>query len=142
MTITIDINKEKLFSGLDNSIWLNKHSLGWKIDYLIDTEEISPTDDIKWTVDKKEYLKEIATTYCNGLSRFIDNSQWDIETIKPNNHIILKWINPPKDAKKTIQEFLTNNDHTFFEESFIYDRYGADILDDIATWTKNGQPLY
>lgn len=47
MTITIDINKEKLFSGLDNSIWLNKHSLGWKIDYLIDTEEISPTNNIK-----------------------------------------------------------------------------------------------
>lgn len=142
MTITIDINKEKLFSGLDNSIWLNKHSLGWKIDYLIDTEEISPTDNIKWAVDKKEYLKEIAVTYCDVLFQFINNSQWDIEAIEPNNHIVLKWINPPKDAKKTVQEFLKNNNHTFFEESIVYDRHGADILDDIATWTKNGQSLY
>lgn len=142
MTVTIDINKENLFSGLNNNIWLNKHSLGWKIDYLIDTEEISPTDKVNWTIDEKEYLKEIANTYCNVLSQFIDNSQWDIEKIDKNDHIILKWTNPPKNAEKTIQEFLTNNDHTFFEESIVYDRYGADILDDIATWTKNGQPLY
>lgn len=142
MTITIDINKEKLFSGLNNSIWLHKQSLNWKIDYLIDTEEISPTDKMSWKIDKKEYLKEIANTYCDMLTQFIDNSQWDIEKIDTNNHIILKWINPPQNAKETIQNFLKNTNHKFFEETIVYDRHGANILDDIATWTKNGQPFY
>ena len=109
MTITININKEKLFSGLNNSIWLHKQSLNWKIDYLIDTEEISPTDKMSWKIDKKEYLKEIANTYCDMLTQFIDNSQWDIEKIDTNNHIILKWINPPQNAKceDNYQEQLT-----------------------------------
>lgn len=142
MTITIDINKEKLFSGLNNTIWLHKQSLNWKIDYLIDTEEISPTDKMNWKIDKKEYLKEIANVYCDVLSQFINNSQWNIKKIDENKHIILKWINPPKNAKKTIQEFLTNTNHEFFEETIVYDRHGADILDDIAAWTKNGQPFY
>lgn len=142
MTITIDINKEKLFSGLTNSIWLNKHSLGWKIDYLIDTEEISPTDKMSWNVNKEDYLKEIANTYCDILTQFIDDSQWSIEKITTNNHIILKWIDPPQNAKKTIQEFLKNTNNSFFEEIIVYNRHGADILDDIATWTKNGQPFY
>ena len=133
MTITIDINKEKLFSGLTNSIWLNKHSLGWKIDYLIDTEEISPTDKMSWNVNKEDYLKEIANTYCDILTQFIDDNQWSIEKIDTISHIILKWINPQQNAKEAIQNFLKNTNHNFFEETIVYDRHGADILDDIAT---------
>lgn len=149
MTFTIDLTNKGLFSGLYETIWLNNDALDSEIEDIIQSGDATENDTLDWTVDAKTYLKKIAETYCNVLSNVFPNSQWVVhELYSPReynfdtNHIVLEWVNAPKNAKQQFDAFLEDPDTETFEQYDVYDKYGHELLSELAVWTKNNKPLY
>lgn len=149
MTFTIDLTNKGLFSGLYESIWLYNEALDAEVEDIIQSGDATENDTLDWTVDAKTYLKKIAETYCNVLSSVFPNSQWVVhELYSPReynfdtDHIVLEWVNAPKDAKQQFDAFLEDPDTKTFEQYDVYDKYGHELLSELAVWTKNDKPLY
>ena len=149
MAFTVDLTNKGLFSGLYESIWLYNEALDAEVEGIIQSGDATENDTLDWTVDAKTYLKKIAETYCNILSSVFPNSQWSIhELYSPReynfdtDHIVLEWVNAPKDAKQQFDAFLQDPDTETFEQYDVYDKYGHELLSELAVWTKNDKPLY
>jgi hypothetical protein len=149
MTFTIDLTNKGLFSGLYETIWLNNDALDAEIEDIIQSGDATENDTLDWTVDAKTYLKKIAETYCNVLSSVFPNSQWVVhELYSPReynfdtDHIVLEWVNAPQNAKQQFDAFLQDPDTETFEQYDVYDKYGHELLSELAVWTKNDKPLY
>lgn len=149
MAFTIDLTNKGLFSGLYETVWLNNDALDAEIEDIIQSGDATENDTLDWTVDAKTYLKKIAETYCNVLSNVFPNSQWAVhELYSPReynfdtDHIVLEWVNAPKDAKQQFDVFLGDPDTETFEQYDVYEKYGHELLNELATWTKNDKPLY
>lgn len=149
MTFTIDLTNKGLFSGLYETVWLNNDALDAEVEDIIQLGDATENDTLDWTVDPKTYLKKIAETYCNVLSSVFPNSQWVVhELYSPReynfdtDHIVLEWVNAPKDAKQQFDVFLEDPDTETFEQYDVYEKYGHELLSELAVWTKNDKPLY
>ena len=125
----LNLTETNLFSGLYETIWLNTSSLE------------NETND--WTINRKEYLTNIADVYINFLSNKFPQSKWKLDYVASpafynfdTDIIILEWINAPKNAKTQLNKFLTeienNEGFSEFEYNTIYDEYcGSEILSEI-----------
>lgn len=149
MTFTIDLTNKGLFSGLYETVWLNNDALDSEIEDIIQSGDATENDTLDWTVDAKTYLKKIAETYCNALSGVFPNSQWVIHKLYSpreynfdTDHIVLEWVNAPQNAKQQFDAFLQDPDTETFEQYDVYDKYGHELLSELATWTKNDKPLH
>lgn len=149
MTFTIDLTNKGLFSGLYESIWLNNDALDSEIEDIIQSGDATENETLDWTVDTKVYLTKIAEVYCNVLSSVFPNSQWVIHKLYSpreynfdTDHIVLEWVNPPKDAKQQFDAFLKDPNNETFEQRDVYEKHGYELLSQLATWTKNNKPLY
>lgn len=149
MTFTIDLTNKGLFSGLYETIWLNNNALDAEVEDIIQSGDATENDTLDWAVDAKTYLKKIAETYCNVLSSVFPNSQWVIHKLYSpreynfdTDHIVLEWVNAPQNAKQQFDTFLQDPDTETFEQYDVYDKYGHELLSELAVWTKNDKPLY
>lgn len=149
MAFTIDLTNKGLFSGLYETVWLNNGALDSEVEDIIQSGDATENDTLDWTVDAKTYLKKIAETYCNVLSSVFPNSQWAVhELYSPReynfdtDHIVLEWVNAPKDAKQQFDAFLKDPNIETFEQYDVYEKHGYELLSELATWTKNDKPLY
>ena len=149
MAFTIDLTNKGLFSGLYETVWLNNDALDSEIEDIIQSGDATENDTLDWTVDAKTYLKKIAETYCNVLSSVFPNSQWVVhELYSPReynfdtDHIVLEWVNAPNNAKQQFDVFLEDPDTETFEQYDVYEKYGHELLSELAVWTKNDKPLY
>lgn len=149
MTFTIDLTNKGLFSGLYETVWLNNDALDSEIEDITQSGDATENDTLDWTVDAKTYLKKIAETYCNALSGVFPNSQWVIHKLYSpreynfdTDHIVLEWVNAPQNAKQQFDAFLQDPDTETFEQYDVYDKYGHELLSELATWTKNDKPLH
>lgn len=150
----VDLTETGLFSGLYNSIWLHDETLNDYLDEIAEKLSKRYNHEIKldFSINLKEYLKKIADIYINCFENEIPNSKWEIERVSSpreynfdTDHIILKWINAPKNAKEIFNQYLKNigNDYVDFENFTIYDFYnGYEIVQELAEihdW--NGNPV-
>ena len=149
MAFTIDLTNKGLFSGLYESIWLYNEALDAEVEGIIQSGDATENDTLDWTVDTKTYLKKIAETYCNVLSSVFPNNQWVVhELYSPReynfdtDHIVLEWVNAPQNAKQQFDAFLEDPDTETFEQYDVYEKYGHELLSELAVWTKNDKPLY
>lgn len=149
---TVDLTKEGLFSGLYNSIWLHDETLNGELEELAEDLRKRYNRDIKveFSISFKKYLEEIAEVYINCFEKEISNSKWKIECVSSpreynfdTDHIILKWINAPKNAEERFNNFLKeiDNDYVDFENFTIYDFHcGYEIIHELAEfhdWNGN-----
>lgn len=149
MAFTVDLTSKGLFSGLYESIWLYNEALDSEIEDIIQSGDATENDTLDWTVDAKTYLTKIAEVCCNVLSSVFPNSRWVTHKLYSpreynfdTDHIVLEWVNPPKDAKQQFDAFLEDPDAETFEQYDVYDKYGHELLSELAVWTKNDKPLY
>lgn len=171
---TVDLTNEGLFSGLYNSIWLHDETLNDELEELAEELKKRYERDIKldFFISFKEYLTKIAEVYINVFENNIPNSKWEIETTYSpreynfdTDHIVLKWVNAPEDAKKRFSSYLKDiyeeynrfndyNPYGDFELYAIYDSHcGYEIIheltqihdwdDDqnIVTYNEQNQPI-
>ena len=162
---TVDLTKEGLFSGLYNTIWLHDETLNDELEELAEELKKRYKRDIKldFFISFKEYLTKIAEVYINVFENDIPNSKWEIKNLYSpreynfdTDHIILKWVNAPKDAEKRFNNFLEeiDNDYVDFENFTIYDFYcGYEIIHELAkihdwdddqnivTYNEQNQPI-
>ena len=149
MTFTVDLTNKGLFSGLYESIWLYNEALDAEVEDIIQSGNATENDTLDWTVDAKVYLTKIAETYCDVLSNVFPNSQWVIHKLYSpreynfdTDHIVLEWVNAPKDAKQQFDAFLKDPNIETFEQYDVYEKHGYELLSELATWAKNDKPLY
>lgn len=149
MTFTIDLTNKGLFSGLYESIWLYNEALDAEVEDIIQSGDATENDTLDWTVDAKAYLTKIAETYGNVLSNVFPNSQWVIHKLYSpreynfdTDHIVLEWVDAPKDAEQQFDAFLKDLNTEIFEQYDVYEKHGYELLSELATWTKNDKPLY
>lgn len=149
MTFTIDLTNKGLFSGLYESIWLYNEALDAEVEDIIQSGDATENDTLDWTVDAKVYLTKIAETYCNVLSNVFPNSQWVVHKLYSpreynfdTDHIVLEWVDAPKDAEQQFDAFLKDPNIETFEQYDVYEKHGYELLSGLATWTKNDKPLY
>ena len=165
----INLTELGLFSGLYNSIWMNDLTLCDELDELAEELKQSYNKIIKldFSINIKEYLEKIAEVYINCFEEEIPNSKWKLERVASpkeynfdTDHILLKWINAPKNAEKIFNNYLKqinsghNDDNPYydFESNIIYDfRQGYEIVHEISTihnwdntivtYNDKGEPL-
>lgn len=149
MAFTVDLTNKGLFSGLYESIWLYNEALDAEVEGIIQSGDATENDTLDWTVDAKTYLKKIAETYCNVLSSVFPNSQWAIHKLYSpreynfdTDHIVLEWVNAPKDAEQQFDAFLKDPNTETFEQRDVYEKHGYELLSQLAVWTKNDKQLY
>lgn len=166
---TVDLTEQDLFSGLYNTIWLHDETLNDYLEELAEKLKERYNRDIKveFYISFKEYLEKIAEVYINFFENEISNSKWELERVYSpkeynfdTDHIILKWINAPKNAEERFNNFLNEinpgyNDYNPYgdvEIYKIYDSYqGYEIINELAEfqdWDDNpikfnnqGQPI-
>lgn len=151
---TVDLTKEGLFSGLYNSIWLHDETLNDELEEIAEELKKRYKRDIKldFFISFKEYLTKIAEVYINCFEKEISNSKWKIESISSpreynfdTDHIILKWIDAPKNAEERFNNFLEeiDNDYVDFENFTIYDFHcGYEIIHELAEFHDwEGNPV-
>ena len=148
----VDLTEKELFSGLYNTIWLNDNTLSDESDELSEklSERYNRKISIDFSISFKEYLEEIADVYINCFENEIPNSKWVLKRVSSpreynfdTDHIILKWVNAPKNAEEHFNNFLKeiDNDYGDFENFTIYDSYqGYEIIHELAEfhdWNEN-----
>ena len=149
---TVDLTEQGLFSGLYNTIWLHDETLN---DYL---EEIAEKLKERY---KRDIKVDFYISFKEYLENEIPNSKWKIERVSSpreynfdTDHIILKWVNAPENAKERFEQYLEDihNDFVDYENFTIYDFYqGYEIIDELAefqdwdnnpiTFNEQGEPI-
>ena len=147
---TVDLTNEGLFSGLYNSIWLHDETLNDELEEIAEELKKRYKRDIKldFFISFKEYLTKIAEVYINVFENNILNSKWELDGVYSpreynfdTDHIILKWINAPKDAEKRFNSYLKDIYNEYneydpyhdFEIYTIHDSYfGYEIIYELA----------
>lgn len=149
MAFTVDLTNKGLFSGLYESIWLYNEALDAEVEDIIQSGDATENDTLDWTVDTKAYLNQIAKVYCDVLSDIFPDSQWVVHKLYSpreynfdTDHIVLEWVNAPKDANQQFDAFLKEPDSETFEQREVYEKHGYELLSQLAVWTKNDKPLY
>ena len=150
----VDLTEKGLFSGLYNTIWLHDETLNEYLKELAEDLKKRYNRDIKveFSISFKKYLEEIAEVYINCFEKEISNSKWKIERISSpreynfdTDHIILKWIDAPKNAEERFNNFLEeiDNDYVDFENFTIYDFHcGYEIIHELAEFQDwDGNPV-
>ena len=140
----VDLTDTGLFSGLYNTIWLHDLTLNDELDEIAEKLSKRYNHEIKldFSINFKKYLEKIADVYINCFENEIPNSKWEIERVSSpheynfeTDHIILKWINAPKNAEEHFNNFLKeiDNDYVDFENFTIYDFHcGYEIIHELA----------
>ena len=159
----VDLTETGLFSGLYNTIWLHDETLNDYLEEIAEKLKERYKRDIKvdFYISFKEYLEKIAEVYINCIEHEIPNSKWKIERVSSpreynfdTDHIILKWINAPENAKERFEQYLEDihNDFVDYENFTIYDFYqGYEIIYELAefqdwdnnpiTFNEQGEPI-
>ena len=148
----VNLTEKGLFSGLYNTIWLHDLTLNDELDEIAEYLKNRYNRNIKldFSINFKEYLEKIAEVYINCFENEIPNSKWKLERVSSpreynfdTDHIILKWINAPENAKEIFNQYLKDigDDYVDFENFTIYDFYnGYEIVQELAEihdWDDN-----
>ena len=150
----VDLTETGMITGLYNSNWFHDETLNEYLKELTEDLKKRYNRDIKleFSISFKKYLEEIAEIYINCFEKEISNSKWKIESVSSpreynfdTDHIILKWIDAPKNAEERFNNFLEeiDNDYVDFENFTIYDFHcGYEIIHELAEFHDwDGNPV-
>ena len=110
---TVDLTNQGLFSGLYNTIWLHDGTLDDYLEEIAEKlkERYNRDSEVDFHISFKDYLEKIAEVYINCMEHEIPNSKWQLERVSSpreynfdTDHIILKWVNPPENAKERFEQ--------------------------------------
>lgn len=155
--LTIDVTELGLFNGLYQTIWLDSEQDDWIIEELADMLGVH-CHDIDVSIDKHEYLKEIAELYTEML-RYELGSELDERgtfTVKEvyspreynfdTDHIVITWDSELslEEMEEELQELISTNDNKTdmdIETKLWIDR-GYELYSNMTSYKYKGSELW
>ena len=140
--IVINLTDSRSFSGLNNTIWLNKNHYQKTIDEYLTKYPNYRANDLDFSIDIEKYLKEIAKVYCKYFNKHL-GGKWKLYSIYSppyydfvTDEIVLHCAEPTEeilhDATRFEKEVIDMQ--TTFENEIIYNKQsGHKLYDKLVT---------
>lgn len=143
--LVINLTDSHLFSGLNNTIWLNKDHYQKTIDEYLTKYPTCRTNDLDFSIDIEKYLKEIAKVYCKYFNKHL-GGKWKLYSIYMppyydfvTDEIVLHYPDPTEEiiCNASIFEKEVIDTQTTFEKDEIYNKQaGHKLYDKLVTVTS------
>lgn len=123
--LVINLTDSRLFSGLNNTIWLNKDHYQKTIDEYLTKYPNYRANDLDFSIDIEKYLKEIAKVYCKYFNKQL-GGKWKLYSLYSppyydfvTDEIVLHCAEPDD----TILDNITTEKAYIFGGAEIYAKY-------------------
>ena len=140
--LVINLTDSRLFSGLNNTIWLNKNHYQKTIDEYLTKYPNYRANDLDFSIDIEKYLKEIAKVYCKYFNKHL-GGKWKLYSLYSppyydfvTDEIVLHCAEPTEEILQNaaaFEEEIIDTQATFEKDIIFQKQLGFKIYDKLVT---------